>query len=791
MIFKQKLISILLLILAFTVNAQKATLSGKITASKSNESLIGVTIYIESLEKGAVTNEYGYYSLTVPKGIYKISYDFIGYTSISESIDLNTDVNKNVALNESSENLNEVIVEASSTKQINVKNTEISVNKLSINTIKDLPAVLGEVDIIKSLLQLPGVTNAGEGSSGFNVRGGATDQNLILLDEVTLFSSSHLFGLFSIFNPDAVKELKLYKGGIPSRYGGRISSVLDIYQKDGNYKEFHATGGIGLLSSRLLVEGPIKKDKTSFLAGGRATYAHLFFPLLSLDNTALFYDLNLKINHIINNNNSLYLSAYAGNDVLEFDDFFLNSYGNKFVNLRWNHIFNNKLFANASAIYSNYNYNLKLDFVGFEWNSGIDNYNLKYGLVHYINDKLKLRYGTNQLYYVFNPGKIEPIIEGQNFNTEQLTKKFAIESAYYLESELEVSPKLNVNVGFRISSFYRLGQDNISIYENDEPVGFDEELGIYFENEEIGSFSASRSKSISDFFNFEPRINATYQLNETSSLKSSYQRTSQYIHLISNTTSPTPLDIWAPSGPFIKPQLSNQWAAGYFKEFNNAAYSFSFETYFKETENRLNFIDGADIIANENIERVLLNGESRSYGAEFLLQKNKGRIRGWIAYTLSKAEERVPGRNANEPGINNGEWFNSNFDKTHDLSINTSYKINKKWKTSVAFNFQTGLPTTFPNGQFRVFNQVVPRFSSRNANRLPSNHRLDVSFNYTPNPDSTKKLTGEWVMGVYNLYNRKNVNSISFSQNTDTFENEATQLSLFGVLPYISYNFKF
>ena len=791
MYFKNKLALIVGILMAFTVSAQKVTLSGKIFDKSSKESLIGVTVYIESLEKGVVSNEYGYYSLTVPPGEYDVVYTYVGFTNIKEKLNLNTDISKDVFLSENAESLNEIVVEANGSKQINIKKPDLSVNKLSISTIKDVPVVLGEVDVIKALLQLPGVTSAGEAAAGFNVRGGATDQNLILLDEVTLFSSSHLFGLFSIFNPDAVKDLTLYKGGIPSRYGGRISSVLDIYQKDGNYNEYHATGGIGLLSSRLLVEGPIAKGKTSFLAGGRSSYAHLFLPLFDIQNEALFYDLNLKINHIINDNNKLYLSSYLGKDVFELDDVFLNTYGNRFVNVRWNHIFNNKLFSNASAIYSNYFYQLDLDFVGFEWNSGIDNFNFKYDLVSYADENTTLRFGTNQLYYIFNPGKIEPLVEGENFETEQLTKKYAIEGAYYAEAEIDLTKKLSFNVGARLSSFFRLGEDDISIYENDQPVQFNSATGIYSEADEIGSFSLSRGKVLSDFFNFEPRFSSAYQLNDSNSIKASYQRTVQYIHLISNTASPTPLDIWAPSGPFIDPQISDQFAVGYFKEFKDAVYSFSFESFYKTIDNRLNFINGADIIANENIERVLLSGEGRTYGAEFLLQKNKGRFKGWLAYTLSKAEERVLGRTPEEPGLNNGEWFNSNQDKTHDITLNASYKISDKWKFNAAFNYQTGIPASFPSSQFTVFNRTVFNFDGRNESRLPANHRLDISASYKPNPNSNRKIKGEWVFGIYNVYNRDNATSITFSENRTTLQSEATQLSIFGIVPSVSYNFKF
>jgi len=791
--FLKKQFTILYLFTFFfiTLSAQKVTISGFIVDSKSNESLIGVTVYEKEQLKGVVTNQYGFYSFTLPKGDYTLTYSYLGYEAQVVTVKAQEDITKNIFLVPFKEQLSEVLIE-NNPNQIDVQNAEMSVNKLSIKTIKELPAVLGEVDVIKALLQLPGVTNAGEAASGFNVRGGAADQNLILLDEVTLFSSSHLFGLFSIFNPDAIKDLSLYKGGIPSRFGGRISSVLDIYQREGNSSEYHAEGGIGLLSSRLLVEGPIQKEKTSFLVGGRTSYIHLFLPLLDINNKALFYDLNLKLNHKINSHNNLYLSAYFGSDVFSINDQFLNQYGNRFVNLRWNHIFGNKLFSNASLIYSKYDYNLELDFVGFEWNSGIDTYNFKYDLVHYFNNTTTLRYGTNQLIYDFNPGKIQPNTSDSNVKAQQLTKKNAYESAYYFEAETKLNKKININAGLRLSSFVRLGQDSIPVYKDNLPVVFNQDLGIYEEGEVLRNKASSKGSILSDFVNLEPRLSLSYNLNKTSSIKTSYQRTTQYIHLISNTTSPTPLDIWEPSGPFVKPQLSNQYALGYFKSFKDDTYSLSLETYFKNLKNRIDYIDGANLIANENIETVILNGRGRAYGLEFLLQKAKGNFKGWLAYTLSRTEQQIPGRTNAEPGLNNGKWFVSNFDKTHDLSLNSSYTFSKKWKVNASFNFQSGLPTTFPTGQYTFFGSlVVPDFDKRNSSRLPSYHRMDISVNYIPQINKNKKWKGEWVFGIYNVYNRKNATSIAFAQNTETKINEATRLAIFGIVPSITYNFKF
>ncbi|WP_010523442.1 TonB-dependent receptor [Aquimarina agarivorans] len=771
--------------------AQKVTLSGTIADADSNEALIGVTIYITDLDKGTVTNKYGFFSITIPSGTHIINYSYIGYETNEVQVSLNADRNVNIKLIKDRQTLKEVIVE-NTPKQFKIKTPEMSVNKLSIKTIKDLPAVLGEVDVIKALTQLPGVSTSSEGSSGFNVRGGSTDQNLILLDEATLFSSSHLFGVFSIFNPDAIKDLKLYKGGIPSRYGGRIASVLEISQKDGNNKEFHTKGGIGLVSSRLLIEGPLAKEKTSFLLGGRSSYVHLFLPLFNINNRALFYDVNLKLKHIINDKNKLYLSSYLGNDIFEFNGQFFNQYGNSFVNLRWNNTFHNNLFSNASLIYTNYNYQLDLDFVGFTWNSGISNLNFKYDFVNYKNNATTFRFGTNQLYYDFNPGKIAPSTEDSAIREEQLTKKFAIESAYYAEAEVDFSKRITMNAGLRLSTFLRLGQNQIFQYANDEAVVFNEELGKYEEAEEIGITSVSRRKVTESFANLEPRLSFSMSFGDNTSIKTSYQRTAQYIHLISNTTAPTPLDIWEPSGQFVKPQLSNQFAVGYFKNLKDDIYSLSVESYFKTIKNRINYIDGANIIANKAIERVLLNGIGRSYGLEFLFQKNKGRFKGWLAYTLSRTEQQIKGRTPIEPGINNGKWFVTNFDKTHDISLTASYSLSKKFKANAAFNFQTGLPTAFPTNQFEPLDGViVPDFEERNSSRFPSFHRLDFSLGYTPKPDSKKRLKSEWVLSVYNAYDRKNATSISFGFNNETLQNEATRLAIFGIVPSITYNFNF
>jgi hypothetical protein len=775
---------------------QKFTLSGTIKDIKTNESIIGVNIYIPEIKAGVSTNEYGFYSITIPKANYTIQISYLGYETIYEKIVLDKTQKRNFSLVENGQQLDEVIVTGK--KSTNIRKPEMSVNKLSGSAIKKIPVVLGEVDVLKALLTLPGVTNAGEGQSGFNVRGGGADQNLILLDEATIFNSSHVFGFFSVFNPDVVKDLKLYKGGIPARFGGRASSVLDIYQKDGNSNKFGVSGGIGLVTSRLLLEGPIVKDKGSFLLAGRGSYAHLFLKLADNPNSAYFYDLNTKINYKLNPNNNLFLSGYFGRDVFSLNDSFVNTYGNTTLNLRWNHLFSDKLFSNLSLIYSDYYYGLDLDLIGFLWNSGIQNYNLKYDFKNYINDKMKLNYGISGIYYDFNPGIIEPSNNTSGITYRALDKKFAFEPSIYIDAEQKISDNLSLSYGLRYSMFYRLGSSTVNIYDNNQTVVFNADSQIYEKGIPIDTQFYGKNKVIENFNNLEPRFAASYQLNENQSIKASYNRMTQYLQLISNTASPTPLDVWTPSDQYIKPQILDQVAVGYFKNFSNDAYSLEIESFYKKTKNRIDYIDGADLIANEAIEQIVLNGKMRAYGLEVLLRKNTGKLNGWIAYTLSKSEQQTPGRNATEKGINDGNWYRSGYDKLHNLSITSTYEYNKKWNFGANFVLQTGQPLTLPDTQYEYgFDAIdekpitIPNFGLRNANSLPAYHHLDISATYVPKPNKKKNWQGEWVFSIYNLYCRKNAASISFRQNETSGSNEAIRLSIFGIVPGISYNFKF
>lgn len=786
---KISLLKFLFLFLSInTYTQENYTINGYILDEKSNESIIGANIIIPNINVGTITNTYGFFSITVPKGNYEIQISSLGYKNFTIKIELIKNVNTTFFLSENIENLEEVIL-TKDIEEIDITKPVMSLSVLSYQTIKQTPVLFGESDVLKTIQLLPGVSNAGEGTGGFNVRGGAADQNLILFDEAIIYSSSHLFGLFSIFNSDAIKEIKLFKGGIPSSYGGRLSSVLDVYQKDGNSKEHKLSGGIGVISSRLLGEGPIKKNKGSYLIATRGSYAHLFLKFTDIENIAYFYDINTKLNYKFDNKNTIFFSGYFGRDKFKLNNTFSNTYGNSTFNLRWNHLINEKTFSNTSLIFSDYYYGLTLDFIGFDWDSGIKNLNVKYDLKNYYSNNIQFNYGLNSIYYEFNPGEIKPINES-GINYKKLDRKFAMENAAYFDVIHKVSSNVSMRYGFRLNQFLRFKQNGLNRYLNDNPVVFDQNLGIYRQGEIIGEYlNSDNSKTIKSFYNLEPRFNISYNFNNQS-IKASYNRLNQYIHLISNTNAPAPLDVWAPSGPYLKPQKLDQIALGYHSKLKNDN-KIETEVFYKKIKNRLDYINGADLVANEAIERVLLNGEARAYGIEFLYKKNKGRHNFWIAYTFSKSEQKTIGRNSIETGINMGKWYNTPYDKTHDFSFVSNYKLNEKLTFNTNFIFQTGQPTTYPIGQYTYMNLNVPNYGARNSNRLPNYHRLDISLTLIPNKNKKRDYKSEWVFGIYNIYNRDNANSITFQQNEKTLKNEAIQLSIFGIVPSVSYNFKF
>ncbi|PKH52047.1 hypothetical protein CXF68_15695 [Tenacibaculum sp. Bg11-29] len=779
------------LLLSSPIVAQtKFTLSGVILDKGSGETLFGASIFLKGTTNGVVTNEYGFYSITAPKGNYTLIVSYLGYGEIIREILLDRNQKLDFKIIESSTKLDEVVLAGEETKHVNLRNPEMSVSKLNIKTIKKMPVVLGEVDIVKSIQMLPGVTSSAEGTSGFHVRGGAVDQNLVLLDEAIIYNTSHLLGYISVFNADAIKDIKLYKGGIPARFGGRVSSVLDVRQKDGNSERIALTGGIGLISSRLAVEGPLFGDKGSFLIAGRGSYATLFLKAAKSDTDIGFYDLNLKTNYSLDENNKLFLSGYFGRDKLGFGDNFGVGYGNTSGNLRWNHIFNNKLFSNLSLIYSKYDYNIDFNIGEFEWVSSINNVNLKYDLKYYLSNAFKLNFGASGIYYDFNPGQITPTSESSSINPLKFDDKKAIESALYINAEHKLTDKLTAQYGLRYSMFNRLGGQEITNYTNNQPVIYNDALGVYQSGTDIGVTYHDKNKNIKSFGNLEPRVSLAYQLNESSSVKMQYTKAAQYVHLISNTNAVSPLDVWTPSGKYIKPQISNQFAFGYFKNFKKKSYSLEVEGYYKTVDNRLDYIDGSNLITN-TIETEVLNGESRAYGLELLLRKNKGKFTGWFAYTLSKSEQKTLGGTAGGPGINNGKWYNASNDRPHDFSLTGNYQLNDKWSFGANFVFQTGRPVTYPDSQYEYEELSIANFSNRNSNRLTAYHRLDFSATYKPNRKLNKKWKGEWVFGIYNIYNRKNAAAVSFGQNLETSINEATRTSIFGIIPSVTYNFKF
>lgn len=789
---KKNIYLLLFFIFSYSLSAQVLfKLSGKVTNNK-NETLSDVALYISEINREFYTDSEGNFQTELAAGNYTIYAEYLGYESFQKSFSITADQTLNITLKTlEDEYLDEIVIIADG-KKLDVRKPQMSVNTLTAAEIKKLPVVLGETDILKSILLLPGVVNSGEGTSGFNVRGGGSDQNLLLLDQTNVFSSSHLYGFFSVFNNDAVRNIKLYKGGIPARYGGRASSVLEIDQKVGSYENFSAYGGIGLLSSRLTVEGPIIKDKFSYLLSGRGSYAHLFLKLTDIKSTAYFYDLNAKLSYKFDDYNNLNVTSYFGRDIFKFNTNFNNNFGNTIVSANYNHRYNDKIKGKLFTNYTDYQYNLTLGFVGFDWNSGIRNFDIKYQIDQNINTKLDLKYGIQAQYYRFNPGTIEPISEDSQINFYKIPNKFAFEPAVFIEAEQELSNIFRINYGVRYSQFYRLGKETINVYADNNPVIYNPQTDAYEKATPIGEKFYNSNQKISFYDNFEPRIALSVQTNEEQSLKFSFTKMAQYIHVISNTNAATPLDIWEPSGPYIKPQIVFQYAAGFFQNFKDNTYSLEVEAYYKDGKNRLDYIDGADLIGNRAIEQILLNGKTRAYGVEFLFRKNFGKFNGWIAYTISKSEQKTVGRTPGEVGINHGNWYRTPYDRTHDLTIIGNYELTKKWSLSGSFTLQSGRPVTYPVAKYEFLDQTINDFDYRNNYSLPSFHHLDLSATYVPNPESKKKWKSEWVFSIYNVYGRKNAASISFRENEDFREKtEAVKLSIFGIVPSVTYNFKF
>jgi TonB dependent receptor/CarboxypepD_reg-like domain/TonB-dependent Receptor Plug Domain len=765
------------------------TLSGTVTDA-SGEAVPGVSIHIQETGTWEVTNENGKFSIRLAPGTYTIQTSYVGLQKWEQKVTITKNTTLSVNMKEDTETLQEVVINQNN-KATDTRKPQMSVNSLTTDEIKKIPVAMGEPDLLKSLMTLPGVTNAGELSSGINVRGGAADQNLVLLDNAPIYSDSHMFGFFSVFNADAVKSLDLYKGGVPSKFGGRVSSILDVHHQTGSTDSLRFNGGIGLISSKLMVEGPVQRDKSSFMLAGRMSYAHLFLKLANNNNSAMFYDVNARFNQIINDNNSLHFSGYIGSDVFDIGNNFSSSYGNTMANLNWKHTFTDNLKTGLLFFYSDYKFNVGIDSESMDWDSGINSYGLKYDWQHQVAPKFKFNYGIEATYYDFNPGTLSPRGSNSQFNYQQFEKKHALEPSAYLDIEQEITPKLNFRYGMRYSMFYRYGSEEVNVYANNNPVLYNPVYGIYEEADPTGTIQYGKGDKIAGFNNLEPRAALSYSLNDNQSFKASYNRMAQYLHIIANTQSPLPMNVWTPSGPYIKPQILDQFAVGYFRNFNNKAYSLETEAFYKKIKNRIDYVDGADIFANEKIETVLLNGKARSYGLEILFRKNTGPLTGWISYTLSRAEQKTAGRTPEEPGVANGNWYLSPYDKLHNLNVTGNYDLNPKWSFSANFTLQSGRPVTFPNGYFDFGGLQVPNYTKRNEDRLPAYHHLDIAATYTPKPEKKKGWQSQWVFSIYNVYARKNAASIQFGTNEDTGANEATRLSIFGLIPSVSYNFKF
>ncbi len=773
------LITGLILFLSLSLRAQaeaKFSISGTISSAENGEALIGAPVFIQAINNGTNANEYGYYSISLPAGEYEVVYSYIGFEKQTVHIVLNENIRKDIELKVSNSTLDEVTITAEK-KDKNVEQVQMSVEKMSIEKIKKIPAFMGEVDLIKAIQLLPGVQTSGEGSSGMYVRGGNVDQNLILLDEAPVYNASHLLGIFSVFNADAIKDVELYKGGIPANFGGRLSSVLDIRMKEGNNKRLSATGGVGTVSSRLTIEAPIVKDKGSFIISARRTYADVFLKLSKKEeiksSKLYFYDLNLKSNYKINNDNRLYMSGYFGRDVSKFGGDFGINWGNATGSLRWNHIFGEKLFSNVTLVYSNFDYflgsNEGVD--AFSWKSNIKDASAKLDFNFFANPNNNIKFGYHFIHHTFVPGIVKAPGEEGIVTGLELENKTALEHGLYVSNKHRLNNRFSMTYGVRYSLFQNIGKASVYNYDEQHQLT---DTTVYAKGEIFNNDGG-----------LEPRLGMKYTLTESSSVKLSYNRMRQYIQLASNGTSSSPFDIWFPASQRVKAQVVDQLAIGYFKNFKENKYETSVELYYKKGSNAIDFKDHAQLFLNPRLEGELRFGSSTAYGLELLLKKSQGKFSGFISYTLARVEKKIG-------EINNGETYLAHYDRTHDIAVVTSFEISKKWSVGANWIYQSGRAVTVPTGRFVYGGTVIPVYSDRNDARLPAYHRLDFAATLVPKHDSEKRFKGEWVFSIYNVYARKNAYSINFvtdDENPNLTYAEKTYL--FSIIPAITYNFKF
>lgn len=770
--------SFIFLLLFVSLTAQtKFTLSGYVKDKATGETMIGANIVnADNLSQGVTTNTYGFYSMTLDAGVYKIAVSYLGYENQFFEVDLTKNVSLNVALSEGVL-IEEIVISAEKDdRRKNVEGTQMGTVELPVENIKKLPAIFGEVDVLKAIQLLPGVLSSGEGNAGFYVRGGGPDQNLVLLDEAVVYNAGHMLGFFSVFNADALKNTTLIKGSMPANFGGRLSSVLDIQMKEGNDKHFAVEGGIGLISSRLTVQGPVVKDKSSFIISGRRTYIlDLVQPALKGTNfegtNYYFYDLNTKWNYTFSNKNRLYFSGYFGNDVLKFrqpnrDFRFDLPYGNKTATLRWNHLFSEKMFMNVSAIYNDYRFQFSggQDEFVFKLFSGVEDWNLKVDFESYPTTNHTIKYGVNYIFHTLTPNTASASNGEVDFNTT-FKPKYANEGAIYLLDDMKLGSKWAINTGLRLSIFQQVGPYTSKLT-----------------GEEFGRFESAKT-----YGGIEPRFSLNYKANKNLSFKSGVAITTQYLHLVSNSSSTLPADVWVPSTEIVKPQRGIQYALGIFKNLSNDMYETSFEIYYKDLINQIDYADNYVNDISKEVEDAFVFGKGRAYGAEVFLKKAKGKLNGWIGYTLSRSERSFE-------DIEGGRWYPAVYDRTNDLSVVANYKPAKKWEFSAVFIYGTGKLFTPVRGFFFVEQNVNLFYGPRNSARLDDYHRLDLSATYTPRPDSKRRFKGSWTFSVYNTYNRKNPFFVNFDTTTDFQTGSSTiagtKITIFPLIPSITYNFK-
>jgi len=775
-----------LVLVPLTITAQnKYTLSGYIRDATTGEDLIGSNIYIQNdPSTGTVANLYGFFSITLPPGEYPVVVSFIGYETQVQQVSLQADVRLNINL-KPGQLLEEVVVKGEREDE-NVQSTDMGRIELDIEQIKTIPVLFGEVDILKTIQLLPGVGGAGEGNTGFYVRGGGPDQNLILLDEAVVYNTGHLFGFFSVFNGDAIKNTTLIKGGMPAQYGGRLSSVLDVQMKEGNNQDWNVDGGIGLIASRLTVQGPIQKDTSSFIISGRRTYIDaIITPFLKNTdfegNGYYFYDLNTKVNYKFDDKNRIFLSGYFGRDVFNYKapDQSLEisiPWGNATGTLRWNHLFSNKLFMNMSAIYNSFDFGVNSDFQDFDFNlfSGIKDWNGKIDFDYYPGANHKVKFGTNYVYHTFIPYSAQGTSGDVEFSTDTLSRKYAHEASIYLQDEFDVIPALRINIGVRASYFMQVGPYNDILYSDVNGAAYD-------------TIHYNSGEPIAHYSGVEPRMNARLILDRNSSLKAGITYNNQYIHLVSSSTSTLPTDLWIPSSLHVKPQVGIQYSLGYFRNFKSNTYETSVEVYYKDLRNQIEFKDGYVPEIGIDIEESFVFGRGRSYGAEFFVKKAKGKFNGWVGYTLSKTERQF------DDLATTDNWFPTKYDRVHDLEIVGIYDLNDRWSFASTFVYATGQATTIVESFYVIGGQIQTDYSTRNGYRLPAYHRLDISATLKSKPDS--KFDSSWNFSVYNVYNRKNPYFIYTTWEGDfaygSVDVAAKQVSIFPVIPSVTWNFKF